>query len=244
MVKYPSKLYVILGSHACRAGMLMLDHKGVEYRLIEIPTGLQAPVLRAKRFPGRTVPALSLEGRRIQTNRHIARFLEELKPEPRLFPDDPELRSEVEEAERFADANLQTAARRLVLAAGKRDLATLADHADSGRLGPILARSRRRRARIMRIAATYLFKITDETEALDLAAVPGMLDRIDAWIEAGVLNGAELNGADFQTAPSLCLLAYRRELRPAVERRRAWELVDRVLPTRPVTPPVPKAVFA
>ena len=31
------KLYVILGSHACRAGMLMLDHKGIPYRVVTLP---------------------------------------------------------------------------------------------------------------------------------------------------------------------------------------------------------------
>jgi hypothetical protein len=29
-------LYVIPGSHACRAGMLMLEHKGIAYRTVEL----------------------------------------------------------------------------------------------------------------------------------------------------------------------------------------------------------------
>ncbi len=33
-----AKLYVVLGSHACRTGMLLLDHKAVPYRTITIPT--------------------------------------------------------------------------------------------------------------------------------------------------------------------------------------------------------------
>ena len=30
-----AKLYVILGSHACRTGMLLLEHKGIEYPELE-----------------------------------------------------------------------------------------------------------------------------------------------------------------------------------------------------------------
>ena len=57
-----------------------------------------------------------------------------------------------------------------------------------------------------------------------------MLDRIDGWVEAGVLNGQELNAADFMIASSLALLTYRRDLRPELERRPLIGLVDRVLP--------------
>jgi glutathione S-transferase len=222
------RLYVILGSHACRAGMLLLDHKGIEYGTSEIPTGFQAPLLRARGFPGRTVPALTLDGHRVQTNRRIARFLDELQPEPALLPN--ERREEIEEAERWADEVLQPIARRLVLAAGSRDLSLIDGYGETRRLGPILARTTGRRRRIMRIAANYVFKIDDYTESLDLAAVPGVLDRLDSWVESGVLNGPELNAADLQIAPSLCLLASRSDIRDLVEERPAWELAERLIP--------------
>ena len=57
-----------------------------------------------------------------------------------------------------------------------------------------------------------------------------MLDRVDGWIEAGVLNGEELNAADFMIAPSLALLSYRPDVRQEIEQRRAIELLDRLLP--------------
>ena len=222
-----TKLYVILGSHACRAGMLMLEHKGVGYRPVQLPTGLQGPVLRARGFPERTVPALKLDGRRVQTNRRIARFLDELVPDRPLLP--REKRGEIEEAERFADEVLQPTARRLVLGAGAKDMGSLVDHADSGRLGPLLARGRRRRSRVVRIAARYVFKIDDYTESLDLAALPGVLAQVDAWIRAGVLNGPEPNAADLQIAPSICLLSYRYDLRPEIASRPSWQLADRYI---------------
>ena len=227
MTQAEPRLYVIPGSHACRATMLMLEHKGFGWRPLQFIPGMQSVALPALGFPGRTVPALKLNGARVQGNRNIARFLDELEPDPPLIP--RHRTTAVAEAERFADEVLQTLARRLVLAAGRRDLAELEDHADSGRLGPILAPSRRRRRLVMRTAARYFFGITDETEALDLAALPGALDRLDSLVSDGVLDGAELNAADFQVAPSLWLLAYRLELRDAVQSRPSWALAERVL---------------
>jgi glutathione S-transferase len=225
------KLFVILGSHACRAGMLMLEHKDIGYELAHVPTGFQGPAMRLRGFPQRTVPALTMNGRRVQTNRRIARFLDELAPERPLLP--RQRRGEIEEAERFADEVLQPTARRLVLAAGARDIGSLVDEGDSGRLGPILAHGSRRRSRIMRIACRFFFGVDDYTESLDLAALPGVLDRVDAWIRAGVLNGPEPNAADLQIAPSICLLAYRYDVRDEVGSRPAWQLADRI-----VKPPV------
>ncbi len=51
--------------------------------------------------------------------------------------------------------------------------------------------------------AARINEATDENVRRDLAALPGFLDKIDAWIEAGVLNGEQLNAADFQIAPSI-----------------------------------------
>ena len=64
----------------------------------------------------------------------------------------------------------------------------------------------------------------------EVVGLPAMLDRIDGWIESGVLDGEELNAADFVIAPSLALLTYRRDLRPEIERRPAIGLIDRLLP--------------
>src|SRR4051812_5804283 len=96
-------LYVIPGSHACRSGILMLQHKRVSYRRVDIPTLLHPIAARllgfdaggqtrvagarrpaALRFGDRfgTVPALASDGQRISTNHEIARFLEDRHPEP------------------------------------------------------------------------------------------------------------------------------------------------------------------
>src|SRR5919201_6711316 len=127
-------LYVIPGSHACRSAMLMLEHKQVPYKRVDILTLLHPLVVRLHGFDaggqtrtagGRrtwglrlgdrlgTVPALAADGERISTNHEIARFLDQRHPEPPLFPADPEERAAVEEAERWANETLQMAARRI-----------------------------------------------------------------------------------------------------------------------------------
>jgi glutathione S-transferase len=216
-------LYTIPGSHACRSAMLMLDHKGIDWKAREMPPGIQTTTMRARGFPGRTVPAIKLNGTRVQTNRKIARWLDELQPEPQLVP--PERAGEIEDAERFNDAILQTLTRRLLLAAGRRDPSC----GDDGRLGPILAYSRWRR-RLAATMASRFFGVNDEIERLDLAALPGVLDHVDSLVADGTLNGRDLNAADCEIAPSLALCAYREDIRDQVTSRPSWDLVERLLP--------------
>ena len=40
----------------------------------------------------------------------------------------------------------------------------------------------------------------------DLAALPGLIDRVDELIAQGVIGGAEPNAADYQIATSISLL--------------------------------------
>jgi glutathione S-transferase len=247
-----AKLYVILGSHACRTGMLMLEHKGIEYERVELPTGLHPFLLRLHGFAGNpapfrklddrrnfmlgsadrmgTVPALRIDGRRVKTNREIARFLEELRPDPPLYPSDPDRRRAVEEAELWGDEVFQMTARRLGLAALLHGPDGIIDRGGDGRLGPLLWRRPAVRWIGARFIGRFFFEADADAEAKLLTALPGQLDRIDAWIETGVLNGERLYAADLMLAPSLALLTYRRDLRAEVERRPAARLVDRLLP--------------
>jgi glutathione S-transferase len=249
-----AKLYVFPGSHACRSAMLMLEHKGVAYRRIDLMPGLHPLSVRLRGFPGSrapirsvdgvthrslamldrvgTVPALRFGADRVQTNRQIARFLERVRPHPPLFPSDGALRREVEAAERWGDQVLQMFARRLVIAAALRGLDTLPGRGSRGRLGPLLSENERIRALATR-AAGRIFMVTPACERDLLAELPATLDAVDAWIGAGVLDGGELNAADLMIVPSLALLAYRPDLRRQIEGRPAGALLERVLPEPP-----------
>jgi hypothetical protein len=71
---------------------------------------------------------------------------------------------------------------------------------------------------------------TDEAVRADLAALDSMLDRVDEWIADGVLDGEELNAADFQIGASVRLLLTFRDLRPLIESRPACRLARRAVP--------------
>ena len=87
-----AKLYVIPGSHPSRSAMLMLERKGIPYKRVDLIPVVSKGVLKAQRFDGITVPALKLDGRRVQGSREIARELDHVQPEPPLLPADPEKR--------------------------------------------------------------------------------------------------------------------------------------------------------
>jgi glutathione S-transferase len=54
----------------------------------------------------------------------------------------------------------------------------------------------------------------DERARADLETLPGQLDRIDAWIVAGVLGGEQPNAADLQIGSTIRLLESIGDVRP------------------------------
>jgi glutathione S-transferase len=138
-----ARLYSLAVSHPGLAARCMLGHKGIEHSVVNLLPGTQPVVLRALRFPGHTVPALLLGGRRIQGSRAIARALEEVRPAPPLFPRAPAARRRVEEAERWGEQVLQPVPRRLFRWMAANDYAVrrwLAVDVAGVPLGAVLAR--------------------------------------------------------------------------------------------------------
>jgi glutathione S-transferase len=244
-------LYVISGSHACRSAMLMLEHKQVPYRRVDVVTLTHPVVVRllgfdaggqtrsaggqrtfGLRFGDRlgTVPALAAGDARISTNHGIAQFLDQRQPEPALYPSDPERRAAVEEAEAWANEKLQMAARRILGTAAIRDPAAFSRRANDGRMGPLLYKHALTRRLVMPRLVRDVFAADAERDDELMVELDAMLDRIDAWLADGVLGGADLNAADFMVAPSLALILYRDDVLPRFEGRPALELVDRLLP--------------
>jgi glutathione S-transferase len=225
-------LYVIPGSHPSMTARLVLERKGIDYRRVDLMPVISKVALRGLRFPGVTVPALRIDGRRIQGSREIARELDRLVTEPPLYPADPERRAAVEEAERFGDEELQAPARRIVWNALSRDRSPLRGFAAGARLGIPIDFAIRTSAPIVALAVRFN-EASDEAVRADLATLPAMLDRIDRWIADGLLGGAEPNAADLQIATSLRLLMTMDDLRDAIEARPAGELANRVVPEFP-----------
>ena len=227
----PATLFGVPSSHPALAAELMLQRKGVEYRRVDLVAGVHRVVLRALGFPGVTVPALRIQGARIQGTRRIALALDSLVPEPPLLPADREHRAAVEAAESWGDEVLQPVPRRIVWAALKRDRSTLATYLEGAHLGIPVSLAATTAPPIVHLAAR-LNHATDEAVRGDLAALPGLIDRVDRLIDEGVIGGAEPNVADFQIATSVSLLLTMGDTRPYVEGRPAGRLALDLVPAQ------------
>jgi glutathione S-transferase len=227
-----AKLYVIPGSHPAKAVQRMLDHKGIAYKRVDLMPVVSRGVLRALRFPGITIPSLNIDGRKVTGSRDISRALDEFKPEPPLFPADPERRAAVEEAERWGEEELSDATRRIFWTSIRRDKQPLASYVGDAKLGVPVGLAVATAAPII-AAEKRIHGISDERVRADLAAFPGFLDRIDAWIAEGLLGRDEPNAADFQIAGAVGLAMTLQDLRPAIAARPAGEHSKRFVPDFP-----------
>lgn len=233
-----ARLYFKPGSHPCVAAELMLRHKGIAYRRVDLMPMASRFAVRALGFPRPNVPAMKIAGKRVQGSRDIARELERLCPEPALFPADPERRAAVEEAERFGEEELQHPIRQILLWALKTDVSVLRSYAEGARLGIPLGLAMLGARPVMALSARV--DDADDTHAqAAVAALPVLLDRVDEWIASGLLGGEQPNAADFQIAPSLGLAMTLDDLRPFIEGRPAGGLARRYVPDYPGhTPPL------
>jgi glutathione S-transferase len=223
-------VYTIPGSHPGTAAQLMLHHKGIPFKRKDLFPVVSKGVLKVLGFPRDTVPAIKIDGEKVQGSRQIARELDRLQPDPPLFPSDPAKRAAVEEAERFGDEELQHPIRQIIWWSLRKDSAPMESYSEGAKLGlPINSLTVKSAAPLVYLSARFN-EATDENVQADLAALGGLLDRVDELIAAGTINGPELNAADFQIAPSMKLAMTMQDLRPLIESRPAGELVKRVEP--------------
>ena len=172
----------------------MLELKGIEYELATVLPGTQRMHLRLVGFRAGTVPALKLDGRRVQGSRAIARALEAARPDPRLFPTD-------EAVERWADQELQTVPRRILRwgltrdAALRRWISEASGVPAPGAVGAIALPAAKYYARAVGADEAAVRRALDE--------LPGMLARVDALLADGVLTPDTPDAATLQVLCSV-----------------------------------------
>jgi glutathione S-transferase len=227
-----ARLFVIPASHPATTAALMLDFKGIDYKRTDLIPIVSKGVLRAAGFPHTTVPALSIEGERIQGSREISRALDRIKPAPPLFPADPDARAAVEDAERFGDEELQHPIRQIFWWGVKRDKDILRGYSEGARLGLPIGLAVKTGGPLVALSVRFN-EATDDNARAALAALPDLLDRVDAYIADGTIGGEQPNAADFQIATTLGLALTLDDLKPLIEPRPAAELARRYVPNYP-----------
>ena len=213
-----TRIYVIPISNPSAAGAAMVRHKRVPHRVVTLMPGVHPVLVRLAGFERHTVPALEVDGTKVQGTRAIARFLDELAPEPPLFPRDTAARARVEEAERWGERVLQPVPRRLF-----RYLMQTSEEARLWVGRDVIGLPG---GRVLQFAFLpvigQLARISHADEARVRATVrdlPALLDHVDELIADGTIGGAEPNAADFQILASVRVLLEFEDLGHLLEGR-------------------------
>jgi len=220
-------LYGIPPSHPSHAARLMVERKGLDYKMVWLLPGIHFILIRTRGFRGGTVPALKLDGRKFQDSVAISRALEQAKPDPPLFPADPHLRMRVEDAERWGEERLQPLPRLLTrwMAVHRPD-ARLLLAKDAGVPLPSVA------SWLNSPVARHLARNVDADGRLEetIADVPKVLDQVDELIAEGVIGGDQPNAADYQILTSVQALLSIGDLDVVTQGRPSARAAKRVIP--------------
>jgi glutathione S-transferase len=217
------KLYSQPGSHPCAAVEAALKLKSIDYDRVDL-LPLSQVIVGPLRYGGGTVPGMRLGGERLVGSRTIMRRLDALAPEPPLLPapGDPAY-ARVLDAERWGDEVLQGVPRRIIDVAFLRRPAAMESYAGDAKLPLPVGLMRGALPLTARLMAIKN-KARDAAARADLAALPGQLDRIDAWVAEGLLGGERPNAADLQIGSTIRLLMSIGDVRPLLEGRPAASL--------------------
>jgi glutathione S-transferase len=216
----PARMYLVHGSHPCATVAKAFEIKGLALKHTEIPASMQ-PLVMKPLFGDRTVPGVRFaDGEKVQGSRAILRALEQRVAAPPLY-DGPAGAAAIEEAERWGDEVLQSIPRRLLWAAFTVYPRAMHGFQDGARSPKLPMPAVLAAARIVLPVERRLNDVDDAGVRADLATLPVLLDQVDAYIAAGVLDGERPNAADLQIAPTIRLLYALQDVRPLIAGRPA-----------------------
>ena len=178
------------GSHPSRTARRMLELKGIDYKRRDLIPVVSKGALRAVGFPGNTVPALKIDGEKVQGSREIARELDRLRPTRRcsrpIPPRAPGRGGRGARATRTSRPPPGGSSGTPAGATARRWRAT--PRAPARRPDRLRGEDRRRRSSRSRHAST---RRPTSTSGRTSPPCRGCSQRVDDWIAAGVLGGDE-----------------------------------------------------
>jgi len=218
-----AKLYVVAASHPCFAVKRAMELKGIPYKRVEWPPTFHVPMQRL-RFGQGTVPGLKIDGEKVIGSRAIMHRLDELQPEPPLYPDESGARRRVEEADVWGDEVLQSLARRMSWWTLRKRPRAIKTYGEDSQL-PLPDFAAVASMPLITPIEWRMNGVSDERIKRDLEELPGHLDKVDAWIGEDALGGETSNGADLQIGSSIAMLNTHQDLHPLLDGRPCLELV-------------------
>jgi glutathione S-transferase len=221
-------LHALPPSHPCLTADTALRLKGLEFERIDLMPGTHNEEMEKIYGSGHhTVPGLLVDGEPVHGSRPILAKLEELRPDPPLYPEP--IADAVREAERWGDDELQDLGRRLPWGALHFRPEAMATFAGAEPLDPAGTDFA-----IRFVRSTWKYHgITAERLADDLAGLPAKLRHVDELARDGIVGGERPNAADLQIAATLRVLLTIGDLVPLVEAGCAAGLARRLFPEYP-----------
>ena len=205
-----------------------LRYKDLEFERVELVSGRHGVVLEPIYGPGRTtVPGLLVDGNPVHGSRAILERLEQIAPQPTLYPE--KIARAVRDAERWGDIDFQDLGRRLPWGALHFRPEALGTFGGAGPLdGPGTDFA------IRYIHGTWKYHgITAAILHDDLAGLPDKLAHIETLAATGVIGGDSPNAADLQIGATLRVLLVCRDLRPLIEGGAGERIARRWFPDYP-----------
>lgn len=238
-------LYTMPISHPGWSARLALARKGVEPKVVDLPAGTHPGLLWARGFRKGTVPALRIDGRRVEGSLAIVQELERLVPEPSLYPADPRQRAAVEQAERWGEAVVQELPRTIARHAIAYDRAVrvwfMGEHAGM----PLPSVAATLTVPVARLMAARANGNSKAGVVAALTELPGVLDRVDELLADGLLGEPDApNAAGTQIAPSIALIAALADVADLTEGRPSTAWAQALLPDFPGGSPRSEKVAA
>jgi len=221
-------LHVLPPSHPSKAAEEAIKIKGLEFEKVVLNPGEHVDAMQEIYGEGKsTVPGLVVDGEPIHGSRPIMAKLEEIAPDPPLFPEP--IADAVREADRWGDDEFQQLGRNLGWGAlhwSPQSMGTMAGGEQLDPAGTDFA--------IKYVRASWKYHgITAVQLAEDLAGLPAKLDHIDQLAADGIIGGDEPNAADLQIGSTYRVLMILGDLRPMLEGRPGEEIAMRYFPDYP-----------
>jgi glutathione S-transferase len=219
-------LHALAPSHPCLTVAEGLRLKGLEFERIDFSPGEHVEKMQEIYGEGNyTVPGMLIEGDPVHGSRAILARIDQLAPEPALYPSEA-----VREAERWGDEELQGLGRSLTWGA----MHFRPEAMGTFRVGGEPLDGPGTDFAIGYLRGTWKYhKITAARLQDELVGLPAKLAHVEQLADEGVIGGTQPNAADLQIGATLRVLLSVGDLRPLIAGGAGERIARELFPPNP-----------